>query len=239
MNEGSAFSRPTPGERAATLCAVSGHRTTVPIEHIAKWIVVVRGQKVLLDSALAGLYGVGTKRLNEQGKRNLARFPNDFLFRLTPDEIETLNRSHFATGSQIRARKGRDPSLCTPAVPSRHTPGITTFDPELPVTGRFRADLDAITCKFPPTNAQGDHLRARECVAVTLCFQTDTEGPMTGADYRAMASEILDLIPLLLHSESVADLRSLADRYEQVARRLEAGSGTRPDAPLDHRRQVG
>lgn len=62
---------------------------------------------------------------------------------------------------------------------------------------------------------------------------------MTGADYRAMASEIRDLIPLLLHSESVADLRSLADRYEQVARRLEAGSGTRPDAPLDHRRQVG
>jgi hypothetical protein len=82
-----------------------GRRTAVPIERITRSIVVVRGQKVLLDSALAGLYGVGTKRLNEQVKRNLARFPSDFLFRLTPDEIETLNRSHFATGSQ----KYRDP----------------------------------------------------------------------------------------------------------------------------------
>ncbi|MBL8270726.1 ORF6N domain-containing protein [Steroidobacter sp.] len=51
------------------------------------------------------LYGVTTKRLNEQVKRNLARFPEDFLFRLTPKELETLNRSQFATGSQ----KHRDP----------------------------------------------------------------------------------------------------------------------------------
>jgi hypothetical protein len=105
LNEGSAFSRPTPDERATTLCAMPGRRTAVPIERITQSIVVVRGQKVLLDSALAGLYGVGTKRLNEQVKRNLARFPRDLLFRLTPDEIETLNRSHFATGSQ----KYRDP----------------------------------------------------------------------------------------------------------------------------------
>lgn len=82
------------------MCAVSGRRTTVPIEHIAKWIVVMRGQEVLLDSALARLYGVGTKRLNEQAKRNLARFPKDFLFRPTPDEIETLNRPHnFRSGA--------------------------------------------------------------------------------------------------------------------------------------------
>ena len=79
-------------------------RTTVPIAHITQSIFVVRGQKVLLYSALAGLYGVGTKRLNEQVKRNLARFPKDFLCRLAPDET-ALNRSHFATGSQ----KHRDP----------------------------------------------------------------------------------------------------------------------------------
>ena len=79
--------------------------STVPLEHITQSIVVVRGQKVLLDSALAGLYGVGSKRLNERVKRNFARFPKDFLFRLTPDEIETLKRSRFATGSQ----KHRDP----------------------------------------------------------------------------------------------------------------------------------
>jgi ORF6N domain len=70
-------------------------------------ILVFRGHKVLLDAELAELYGVPTKRLNEQVKRNAARFPEDFLFRLTSAEVEGLNRSHFATGSQ----KHRDPRL--------------------------------------------------------------------------------------------------------------------------------
>jgi len=58
---------------------------------------------------------------------------------------------------------------------------------------------------------------------------------MTEADYRAMASEIRELIPSLLHSESVADLRLLADRYERLAHSLEVGPGTLPDTPLVHR----
>jgi len=62
---------------------------------------------------------------------------------------------------------------------------------------------------------------------------------MTEADYRSMASEIRDLIPLILHSESIADLRLLADRYERLAHSLEVGPGTLPDAPLVHRRQAG
>jgi len=76
-----------------------------PIEHITQAILVFRGHKVLLDAELAALYGVTTKRLNEQVKRNLERFPKDFLFRLSAAEVEALNRSHFATGSQ----KHRDP----------------------------------------------------------------------------------------------------------------------------------
>ena len=56
---------------------------------------------------------------------------------------------------------------------------------------------------------------------------------MTEADYREMASEIRDLIPLLLHPESVADLRLLADRYDRLAHYLEVG--TLPDAPVEHR----
>jgi hypothetical protein len=62
---------------------------------------------------------------------------------------------------------------------------------------------------------------------------------MTEADYRAMASEIRDLIPLLLHAEAVADLRLLADRYERLAHHLEAVPGTLPDTHLEHRRQAG
>jgi hypothetical protein len=77
----------------------------MPIERITQAILLIRGQKVMLDADLAALYAVSTKRLNEQVKRNSARFPEDFVFRLTPAEVEALNRSQFATGSQ----RHRDP----------------------------------------------------------------------------------------------------------------------------------
>ena len=58
----------------------------VPAERVESRIPLIRGQKVLLDADLAKLYGVTTKRLNEQVKRNRDRFPDDFMFQLTPDE---------------------------------------------------------------------------------------------------------------------------------------------------------
>ena len=70
------------------------------IAAVAALIVVVRGKRVILDAQLAALYGTSTKRLNEQVRRNSARFPIDFMFRLTPDETASLNRSQIATGSQ-------------------------------------------------------------------------------------------------------------------------------------------
>jgi ORF6N domain len=78
---------------------------SVPVEHITRSILILRGRRVILDADLAALYGVTTKRLNEQVKRNAARFPNDFMFRLTHAETETLNRSQIATSSQ----RHRDP----------------------------------------------------------------------------------------------------------------------------------
>ena len=61
-------------------------------------ILFLRGQKVILDVDLAELYGVSVKRLNEQVKRNIRRFPSDFLFRLTRREYSNL-RSQFVTSS--------------------------------------------------------------------------------------------------------------------------------------------
>jgi hypothetical protein len=77
----------------------------VIIGRIENRILVIRGHKVMLDVDLAELYGVTTKRFNEQVKRNIERFPRDFMFRLTRAEVEALNRSQIATGSQ----KHRDP----------------------------------------------------------------------------------------------------------------------------------
>ncbi|RJR21299.1 MAG: ORF6N domain-containing protein [Nitrospiraceae bacterium] len=58
----------------------------IPIERIEHSILLIRGEKVMLDADLAALYGVTTKRLNEQVKRNRDRFPEDFMFQLTGKE---------------------------------------------------------------------------------------------------------------------------------------------------------
>ena len=73
----------------------------VPMERIESVILVFRGYKVILDSDLAALYGVETKRLNEQVRRNRDRFPPDFMFQLTEEEDERL-RSQFATSKPGR-----------------------------------------------------------------------------------------------------------------------------------------
>ena len=66
------------------------------VESISLSIASLRGQRVILDADLAALYGVEIRRLNEQIKRNLERFPTDFMFRLTAEEFDSL-RSQFAT----------------------------------------------------------------------------------------------------------------------------------------------
>lgn len=70
----------------------------LPVERIAQSILVIRGQKVMIDADLAALYGVATKRLNEQVKRNIDRFPADFMFQLSPPEKEEVvaNCDHLA-----------------------------------------------------------------------------------------------------------------------------------------------
>ncbi len=75
-----------------------------PIENITRSILVLRGHRVLLDAELAALYGVTTRRLNEQVRRNRKRFPADFLFELTGEEFTHL-KSHFATSSWGGRRK--------------------------------------------------------------------------------------------------------------------------------------
>jgi hypothetical protein len=72
-------------------------------------IVRLRGQAVILDSDLAALYGVTVKRLNEQVRRNIKRFPEDFVFQLTPAEAQH-SRSQFAT-----LKRGQTKQWLTPA----------------------------------------------------------------------------------------------------------------------------
>lgn len=76
----------------------------VPLERIEQTIFLIRGEKVMLDSDLAELYGVTTANLNKAVSRNLDRFPPDFMFQLTKDEFENLI-FHFGTSSWGGTRK--------------------------------------------------------------------------------------------------------------------------------------
>lgn len=73
-------------------------------QKILNKIFIIRGQKVMIDEDLSKMYGVETKRLNEQVKRNVKRFPRDFMFELSVNEFENL-KSHFATSSWGGRRK--------------------------------------------------------------------------------------------------------------------------------------
>ena len=76
----------------------------VPPERIERSILLIRGHKVMLDADLAELYGVETKQLVRAIKRNISRFPPDFMFQLSKDDFENL-RCHFGTSSQWGGRR--------------------------------------------------------------------------------------------------------------------------------------
>ena len=84
----------------------------IQLGQIQNKIYVIRGAQVMLDSDLAELYGVETKVLNQAVKRNLKRFPEDFLFRLTKDEFEIL-KSQFVTSSSEWGGKRKQPLVFT------------------------------------------------------------------------------------------------------------------------------
>ena len=67
------------------------------VDNIINSIYIIRGQQVMLDSDLAKIYGYEVKRLNEQVKRNIKRFPEDFMFQLVESEIPDSLKSQFAT----------------------------------------------------------------------------------------------------------------------------------------------
>jgi len=75
----------------------------IPVERIERRILLIRGHRIMIDADLAGLYGVPTKALNQAVRRNADRFPPDFAFQLTSDEVEAM-RSQIVTASKRNER---------------------------------------------------------------------------------------------------------------------------------------
>ncbi len=117
--------------------------SVVPLEpltigEVAQHIFVIRGQRVLLDTDLAHFYGESTKRLNQQVNRNRTRFPDDFMFQLTPEEFANL-RLQSAT---VKSGRGQWLS-CSPSPLRRQS---APSDSSTPMTRRPRhgARLDGL-----------------------------------------------------------------------------------------------
>ena len=91
-------------------------------ENVAPLVRLIRGEKVLLDADLAGLYGVATKVLNQAVKRNAERFPEDFMFQLTPEESEAMR-------SQIVTASSRDGGIWSQSVTSSRKHRGATYRP--------------------------------------------------------------------------------------------------------------
>ena len=85
---------------------MSAKQLPIPAERIEKAILLVRGQKVMLDRDLAVLYGVETRALNQAVKRNRDRFPDDFMFELTRDEIRNISQSVICSSTMKHAKNG-------------------------------------------------------------------------------------------------------------------------------------
>ena len=90
----------------------SGQNDLIPEQRVLEIILVIRGKKVILDSDLAGLYGVETRRLNEQVRRNIDKFPEDFMFQLTKEEFNNL-KSQNATSSSGWGGRRKPPLVFT------------------------------------------------------------------------------------------------------------------------------
>ncbi len=76
------------------------------VELIRNSVYVIRGQQVMLDQDLAAIYGYEVKRLNEQVKRNISRFPEDFMFQIEPEEVPDRLKSQFATLNESNNKRG-------------------------------------------------------------------------------------------------------------------------------------
>lgn len=87
-------------------------KSLVPVEHVERRIYLIRGHKVMLDSDLAALYGVATARLNQQVRRNIERFPRDFMFALNAEEHKRL-MLQIATSNSGRGGRRKLPLVFT------------------------------------------------------------------------------------------------------------------------------
>ena len=155
----------------------------VPIQRVQSLILLIRDQKVILDADLAELYGVPTKRLNEQARRNIERFLADFMFQLTAEETERL-RSQIATSNVQPARRSPVPAI-------RFHRARRHYGSQRPQLAPGRPDQHLCRPRVCPPAADA-------CVKRRPCGQTQTAGEDCSRAHGKQIVAIVDTIHLLM-----------------------------------------
>jgi phage regulator Rha-like protein len=171
----------------------------VPVELVARRIRVIRGQRVMLDGDLAELYQVPTKRLNEAVKRNIARFPEDFMFQLTSEETESL-RSQIATSNE-----GRGGRRSLPYAFTEH--GVAMLSSVLNSDRAVQMNISIIRA----------FIKLREVLAANKALAQKIEQLSAKQKDHAELFEIV-----------IADIQKLDQKFTKEIRRLKAPRRRRP-----------
>lgn len=182
-----------------------------PLESIENLIHVIRGKQIMLDIDLARLYGVETKRLNEQVKRNIERFPEDFMFQLSKEEAES-SRSQFATlnedgelsRSQFATLNGRGHNI-------KHLPYAFTENGV--------AMLSSVLRSQQAINVNIQIMRAFNAMRHFLASNAQVFQRLEVIEHTQLS--------LVAHQEKMATHQEVTDKkFEEVFRRLDDGSTT-------------
>ena len=183
--------------------------TIQPVEQIESLILTIRGKQVILDQDLARLYGVETKRLNEQVKRNIERFPEDFMFQLSKEEAES-SRSQFATlneegelsRSQIATLNGRGHNI-------KHLPYVFTENGV--------AMLSTVLRSQQAININIQIMRAFNAMRHFIAANAEVFQRLEVIEHTQLS--------LVAHQEKMANRQDVTDKkLEDVFRRLDEGA---------------
>ena len=184
-----------------------------PLENIENLIHVIRGKQVMLDRDLARLYGVETKRLNEQVRRNIERFPEDFMFQLSKDEFENW-KSQIAISNE---GENMSPQIATTYTQNMSTQNATTSPQRRPASAPLYAFTENGVAMLSGV------LRSPQAININIQIM---RAFTTMRHFIASNAQVFQRLEVIEHTQLslVAHKEDTDKKFEEVFRRLDEGS---------------
>lgn len=206
--------------------ATAASASLQPLENIENLIHVIRGKQVMLDRDLARLYGVETKRLNEQVRRNIERFPEDFMFQLSKDEFENW-KSQIAISNE---GENMSPQIATTYTQNMSTQNATTSPQRRPASAPLYAFTENGVAMLSGV------LRSPQAININIQIMRAFNAMRHFIATNAQVFQRLEVIEhtqlsLVAHQEELAAHQTSTDqKLEEVFHRLDEGAATPKEA---------